>query len=384
MARCIAKKDYDKYVIPVAVRNLIRPNMKRQIFRELEKRHPCFSDEFSFDYSVRLCKSKFYLDVFVINKFKLMEYRKKTIFPHLGFRMESENKNRKFKNDYYKFFTAILIALMVILSLCWEIDRIKNHREIKISDSIEVNYEDLKTPVQNEKVDFNGVLQEILNVVQEEDGKLLYFAWNRDGLQENIKMKLKGVYPESLEKFGENKPVLVEYNGKLPEYDFVLNRRSNISEAGRDDKKFRKFEQKDIRDYIWNSNSVVNKEKTSPVEFDFNCLNLTVLGRIDDYLRDTGHCVKNLQIKSLENNGYNIVISFSNQLNGEYGILILLRDYENLFNQKQKQIIVKSVEKKEEKRNLKLIGKISYDDGKKLCFYKDSNGKMIKQMESIE
>lgn len=384
MVRCIAERDYDKYEIPMAVRNLLGPNRKRRIFLELEKRHPCFSDEFSFDYSIKVHKRKFYLDVFVINKLKLMEYRKKSFFSYLGFRMESGNKRRKFKNDYYNLSIVIMFVLFIISGLWFGAKKLKGHAEIENIDSIATSFDNTETTIPNENFDFPGMLQELFSVVQEEQGKILYFAWNRDGLYENVKMKIKGVYPEKLETFGDGQPILVEYNDSIPEYDFVLNHLGNRPSLDKGDKKYRKFEGKDIRDYILNCNGVINKEKSFPVEFDFTCSNLNILGKIDEYLSETGFSIKNIQIKSLENNGFSIVAGFSNQLSGEYGSLCLVRDYENLFSKKQNLIVARPLIKKDEKKSLKLIGKISYEDGKKMCFYKDANGKMIKEMEIVE
>ena len=70
-------EDYDFYTIPVPVKAVLNRNKKHYISSQLEKLHPCFSDDCSFDTHLHLKKTGIKADVVVMQKLKLAEYKSK-------------------------------------------------------------------------------------------------------------------------------------------------------------------------------------------------------------------------------------------------------------------------------------------------------------------
>ena len=78
--------DFEKYEIVLPYKFCFGRNKNLFLCSELEKRHPCFSDEFCFDVRVKnFSKNGLCSDVFVINKMKLAEYEGKRRFSGSGF-----------------------------------------------------------------------------------------------------------------------------------------------------------------------------------------------------------------------------------------------------------------------------------------------------------
>ena len=71
----VKKSDYEKYSIILPFKFLLGKRRKKFIFKEREKLHPCFSDEYCFDSKILYKNWKFFADVLVMNKMKLASYR---------------------------------------------------------------------------------------------------------------------------------------------------------------------------------------------------------------------------------------------------------------------------------------------------------------------
>ena len=121
--------DYEKYEIVMPFTALIGKRRNHFLCSELEKLHPCFSDEYAYDTKLkRISKKGFFSDVFVINKYKLAEYEGKRTLSGLGFFInDSKNKNaitlshRIFMNTRWKLtgvsvFLCLLIGFAGLLS----------------------------------------------------------------------------------------------------------------------------------------------------------------------------------------------------------------------------------------------------------------------------
>ena len=67
--------DYDFYTIPLPVKTLLHRQKDRYIGSQLEKLHPCFSDDCSFDSHLSLGKKGLNADVVVMQKYKVAEYK---------------------------------------------------------------------------------------------------------------------------------------------------------------------------------------------------------------------------------------------------------------------------------------------------------------------
>ena len=87
----IRKDDLERYEIVVPFLNIAGRRRKQFLCSELEKLHPCFSDEFAFDSVIKkVCKKGLCEDVFVMNKYRLAEYERKR---HFSLQKESRLKS---------------------------------------------------------------------------------------------------------------------------------------------------------------------------------------------------------------------------------------------------------------------------------------------------
>ena len=74
MRNMILQKDYEKYELILPYKAALGRARQRFIYSELEKMHPCFSDEFCVDSSFKkFTKMGISSDVIVMHKFKLAE-----------------------------------------------------------------------------------------------------------------------------------------------------------------------------------------------------------------------------------------------------------------------------------------------------------------------
>ena len=71
----ILKKDYECYSLRVPWKLSFGRRRKNFLFGELEKMHPCFSNECRFDSRLKLSKSGIKTDVVVMSGLKLAEYK---------------------------------------------------------------------------------------------------------------------------------------------------------------------------------------------------------------------------------------------------------------------------------------------------------------------
>ena len=66
---------YDFYSIPFPVKAVGRIQKNKYICAQLEKLHPCFSDDCCFDSKLRISNRGLQADVVVMQKFRLAEYK---------------------------------------------------------------------------------------------------------------------------------------------------------------------------------------------------------------------------------------------------------------------------------------------------------------------
>ena len=124
----IRKNDYEKYEIIIPFLSAAGKRRKQFLNNELEKLHPCFSDEFAFDSKIaKIKRNGFCSDVYVVNKYKLAEYERKRSLSGTGLFVEKgENKKlwqkrrlfveKKWKLTVFTLFVFSLLALTGIFS----------------------------------------------------------------------------------------------------------------------------------------------------------------------------------------------------------------------------------------------------------------------------
>ena len=127
--------DYDFYSFDYPLSKVGFAKEKRNSFicSQLEKMHPCFSDDCCFDYKLRLNKNKLRADVVVMQKFRLAEYknqRKKIYIP--------EGKMTAFysRAKVWVFVVCILLLLLCVIAVAGSLMPGGDSQEQAFSDNV--------------------------------------------------------------------------------------------------------------------------------------------------------------------------------------------------------------------------------------------------------
>lgn len=287
----ITKNDFEKYEILVPFLSATGKRKKQFLCQELEKRHPCFSDEFAFDSSLRSIKKKgVYEDVLVINKYKLAEYEGKRRFAGWGFLMPGQkNQHRYFMDAKWKVlkYLMIFISVFVMALLIFEMSSYVLRREGFISGDLvsgrgnaEQNELDMVSgaggieDVSESEVYFNSSDAVFFEVVNQSDGNIISFEWNMDGYSKRLSSIVKGVFPENFTSLPgvENYDRVVYENGVprmtvtcrqkiIPLSDELSNKKKSVLE----NKDFNKL----LRDTLSEYGAVLKEENAPPYHIEF-------------------------------------------------------------------------------------------------------------------
>jgi hypothetical protein len=108
---CVVRKnDYERYSFVVPFGCLFGRKRDKYIFKELEKLHPCFSDDCCFDSKIVFKKRNFFANVLVMDKLKFSEYKYEN--PRAALRIEEDGKRKVvFERKKWGWFVAFLVAL---------------------------------------------------------------------------------------------------------------------------------------------------------------------------------------------------------------------------------------------------------------------------------
>ena len=144
--------DYEKYQLVLPYRLLFGRKRKRFIYSELEKMHPCFSDEFCFDSDIcKVSKKGFVSDVMVIHKNTLAEYEAKRYesaagisrITASGFFIDSCKRRRFFVNEKFKrmivtmSFVFLMIFIFLVLTGVKKVAGISKKENVQAFDFVE-------------------------------------------------------------------------------------------------------------------------------------------------------------------------------------------------------------------------------------------------------
>ena len=108
---CVVRKnDYERYSFVVPFGCLFGKKRDKYIFKELEKLHPCFSDDCCFDSKIVFKKRNFFANVLVMDKLKFSEYKYEN--PRAALRIEEDGKRKVvFERKKWGWFVAFLVSL---------------------------------------------------------------------------------------------------------------------------------------------------------------------------------------------------------------------------------------------------------------------------------
>lgn len=387
----INKNDYEKYRIPITPSNWLPKAKKQFIWSELEKRHPCFSDNFYYFMKNKLSKKGIISDVYVIEKSKLGIYRNN----NKQGKVLVEGQKIPVNNDWRVILIGVILGFIIFSIFIFII----NTNKEKVNQDF-INENNIIAENNGRIKDFSyfdkALVKTIFSTVIEGEGAITNFNWKLVNSGEFISGTIENLYPEKLENAI---PVVdiksTKYRGKKPFFDFSMANQFVLQSSDNAKKNLTVEERKKIRDFLISENILIIEEIINPytIILDFpiakEILNKNyesrVLLKFEKLLADENIYITGmrfgtddkkldgfitLEISLSDSDLYmnNCMAAISNNLEVFYKDL-------NLEQKKQREnIFINDI-----KRKNTIVGEVNYKSGKKIIFYKTPEGKICKQ-----
>ena len=421
----IRKKDFECYEIIVPFSSLMRRRKKNFLSSELEKRHPCFSDEFAFDSNIKKIGRKgICSEVFVINKFTLAEYERKRKVSGIGFLIETEKPartaffaHRYFVAPKYKLSVITICGVLFVIfagffcgksfKVCYNCAPlntdylIDNPKKSKSMASEGLKSDNFENSDYSKIPDFT----EIFNSVTEAKGKFLSFDFMTVGLTQKFSASVKGVFPESLKgvcafDHGEN----VVYDNGIPVMTVSYSWRTTPAmepAAGYDTGRLIMANSdfnKALRNELLACGAILKEENAPPYHIGFVCKSESgiLFEKLAEIISSDGRTVTSIKINQTSNNQLQIGITIEALEIAGFDLSLLSANLDLFCD--------KSIYKSESKTALsttsdgtfinlinselsqadKKIGVIKRSDKSSVIFYKNADGKMKTLIEKKE
>ena len=409
--------DYEKYQLVLPYRLLFGRKRKRFIYSELEKMHPCFSDEFCFDSDIcKVSKKGFVSDVMVIHKNTLAEYEAKRYesaagisrITGSGFFIDSCKRRRFFVNEKFKrmIVTLCFVFLMIFISLV--LAGVKKVAGISKKENVQafafVEEQNVQTADDVEK---NVAIvfrpgEKFFDSISAAGGRVLSFRWEMADGSEVLEAKIKGVFPEQLEEMKmsavnyENEQPVILVTDVRPAPVNSLYQRSEGEVAGSFDSEFYKR----VRQVLSKNGAVLKEERRTPYLIRFSCnekVLKTLLNGVAGCFADFGGEVCSIYIQAAGGSSSGTGAGdFEISIGGEEAALargieltVVAENAEFFGEIKKSQLSVSQSRKQNspvkndglEKSEGQKIGEIKTAEGSVIVFYKTSDGKIKKMKE---
>ena len=391
----IKKRDFERYEILLPFKALAGKRKKQFLCSELEKLHPCFSDEFAYDSSIHgIKKGGICEEVFVINKFKLAEYEGKRHFAGSGFFMEDNFFRRFFVDKKWRFtLCAILGCVTVSLAGCLSGALAAASAGTEFVVEPEKLSDDISVSVTSRLSDIKICPFEIsfFEAVSAADGKITAFEWKTDGFTQKLKAGLQGVFPEIFSpEDGLSTGTVVYENGcpkmtvfyerQLSQQAALIQERTGISETS-------DF-YKEMRTALWEFGGVLKEENTFPYHIEFICHPLSenkkVFASLASLISINNFSVTAVNVKQTGRDELSLGISVERLPFYDAGFdLNLIEQNLSLFIEAestasvQKAVVIKeSVQDEQVETSWQKLGEIKKSDKSSVVFYKNAEGKL--------
>lgn len=430
---CVVRKnDYECYSFVVPFGCLIGKKRDRFIFKELEKLHPCFSDDCCFDSKIVFKKRNFFANVLVMDKLKFSEYRCENLGASL--RLEENEKVKVFcERKKWIWCAAVLFALFCAICVIWNVKW--HNRALDAANSGALGdvstwnvLEDASTQVgaqrlssgagegtEAELAGVGAVCTEFVEKVFLLDGVISSFLWECDfafgGTRENVlrvedayeklNLMVEGIFPESLSfekteilinaiKYENNRPKLnvscsekvipfeIENVSKKDFMQSVSNMRTFllkncvILEEGKDSCFYRvQVNFNNCSDFFIGIADVVEREKLAISRLQINK---------SDFFDVQFEIVKNKKMEVFEEKESFNLFRFV----GENAFVFLGKGFfKNSTHKLRKNEIERRIESNNNllKKKYKQIGKVMNEDGSVIVYYKTELGKIVFEVE---
>ncbi|MBO7639089.1 MAG: hypothetical protein J6S91_08950, partial [Treponema sp.] len=194
----VKKKDYELYLMNVPL-TLFGKKRRQYLKRQLEKVHPCFSEQFSFDSKRCIRKGRLQTLIAVMDKVKVLEYRGK----NHGLYLEGVKTGTLFrgKNMYAVLLLMIVMALFLTLTVFTSVKNKIYGTEVKPVDD-DYDFRSQALTVIPEKKKAGEILEALFQRIEESKGEVRNMSVEVEaGGQESLfllNLSLDKMYPENI------------------------------------------------------------------------------------------------------------------------------------------------------------------------------------------
>ena len=375
------QKDYDFYTIPFPVKALFGPRREHYIFSELEKLHPCFSNDCSYDTHFRIEKSGLKADVVVMQKYKVAEYKANKT--NLVFKESVRHHffaQRK-RKAVYLFLTA---AVLLIIVLVYTINLFSAARQSDLTESqLTQTYTEPEPSLQQKEL----LILHLLNDVSTNGGTVSDFSWHFDGYNETAAMLVKGLFPEQFMGFDSAiKLSSMTFDAYVPVIPVSFNEHYVVQAPG--EPSLCETKRNALRKVIVENNLELMEETVQPLGIKFIAQNNQSLktANLISFLEQNNMPVSDLKINSSQNQIKIEIVFSSVNLAGLSGFYECIKNNMKLFFTEQENTMPQEMfsqtvplQTAQPQQTLLKIGQIIKPDGYVITWYKDENGKIVKR-----
>lgn len=396
MKKQISPKDYDTYKISIPLKKIYPKQVKKYIFSELEKMHPCFSEKDAVDCKFSFGKKGVQANVTVLEALTLAGYKKS--YPKA---ILCTNEGRKVFLDNKQKKISIITALCVFLIFCSSLylsfskNKLLNNEELQFSESKVL-------PKNSSNIPIKVGLGKCMEKIRKSGGKIESLDWvlnlQNEKMNETVKAEINGgnslcLY-EDLPAMGNEKEYVsnviyqdgkerfsYKYENKLTE-NFIPSFTSFPVEE-------RKAFIQEIKKYFAGRNIILEKEEFFSNDYlyrlTFESDNLDFLNENNNEIIFSAneYFLSQCAIHKGSVKWYKCTLSFSDCYIPEFENKVSDLVYKNsdLFMHKEEILFApvknKPTENETGNENLRKIGVITHENSDKKYFYKNEKGKIV-------
>lgn len=383
----IVEKDYERYTVHLPWSIILKGKTNKYIYNELEKKHPCFSDEWCFERKSSLKKNGVESDVVVMNKFTLAEYKQR--FPGKRLYLENFEKRDFASKEYVRLYVLVGLFLILLWALVGIRFAISKNKIVVVEESAEVSQ------ITEKRTD---LVMKFLDFVEKNNGRFSSLNWICDGSTEVFTAEVSLLFPEQILELSTGNEIEisnVQYKDGLPRFSIT------IKDKVKDDKNEGKGLQNNtnralIRQIFTDFNIQLEEEKSKQLGFRFTCPHYKeidgegFLSEVVSFCKNTHIGISRLELLRIENkngaDGFSGQIFFDENMSFGKGINpeALAWRMNLIVEKNRKQIEAFSPAKVRSSRPITTtkgtyIGEILRSDGVRVRFYKNSQGKILKE-----
>lgn len=425
--KCVVKEsDYETYWINIPFRCFLGKQKNKYLYGELEKRHPCFSDDYFFCSKIFLKNRKLKSKVFVMEKMKIAEYKLQN--PKCYFVTEDKRKLPLFYQSLgvKKLWILILLIFLFVffsLFLILKSQHLHNLEDVVVEETEKVSEEEIRITD-----DFNFALNDececLFKIMTSNKSSIKTFLWEYSNYFERFEVFVGSVYPEYvLDSLPSSKISNVNYYENKPSFNLSYEKKNIIKGLQIKNQNECNETIKNVRNLLLKNKCELIEETFYPRAFRFiltvnkNAIdsfeNENVFLDLGDFFYEEKILLESFNVNSKKNEDDSILLEVSiGWANYRIGDSIHVSKVENTskniceFVGKHIELFfaeIKQDEQKTKKTNFRIledktiglqkreelkksnllknkIGEIKNKDGSITIFYKSTNNKILKEV----